>query len=181
VDCDNESGAREAVRHLLVLGHRRFMVLSGPMNLSNARDRANGATAELAAHGIEIDERDLPVSRDSVVLDEETKVRLVQRIADADRPTAVVAGGFYLALAAMQAIRQAGLSIPRDVSIVGFDDPASAPLLDPPLTTVRQPLVEMASRAYGLAREALLAKPGEPRVRKLKTELVVRQSTGPAA
>jgi DNA-binding LacI/PurR family transcriptional regulator len=180
VDCDNESGAREAVRHLLGLGHRRFMVLSGPLNLSNARDRAAGATTELAAHGIELSVPDLPVSRDSVVLDEETKARLEQRMAAAERPTAIVAGGFYLALAAMQAVRQAGLSVPRDVSIVGFDDPASAPLLDPPLTTVRQPLLEMAAEAYRLTCQAVGGASVTATSRKLATELVVRGSTGPA-
>jgi DNA-binding LacI/PurR family transcriptional regulator len=186
VDCDNESGAREAVRHLLGLGHRRFMVLSGPMSLSNARDRAEGATGELAAHGIALAERDRPVSRDSVILDEKTKAQVEQRMVAADRPTAIVAGGFYLALAAMQAVRQAGLSVPADVSIVGFDDPASAALLDPPLTTVRQPLAEMASEAYRLICQAIVAKSGvgakivfAPPSRKLATELVIRGSTRP--
>jgi DNA-binding LacI/PurR family transcriptional regulator len=180
VDCDNERGAREAVRHLLAFGHRRFMVLSGPMNLSNARDRTAGTTGELAAHGIRLDGRDLAVSRDSVVLDDETRTRVEQRLRDADRPTAIVAGGFYLALAAMQAVRQAGLTIPDDVSIVGFDDPASAPLLDPPLTTVRQPLDAMASRAYGAVCQAITGEAGRLRSCKLVTELVVRDSTGPA-
>ncbi len=178
VDCDNVSGAREAARHLLGLGHRRFMVLSGPMSLSNARDRAEGATAELAVHGIELTERDLPVSQDSVVLDEQTKTLVEQRLAAPDRPTAVVAGGFYLALAAMQAVRRTGLSVPDDVSIVGFDDPASAALLDPPLTTVRQPLVEMAAEAYRLACQAIAGRSAMAPSCKLATELVIRSSAG---
>lgn len=180
VDTDNVGGARAAVRHLLQLGHRRFMVLSGPMNLSNSRDRAEGAVAELAAHGLELAPRDLPVSRDSVVLDEQTRAHVERRMREPDRPTAVVAGGFYLALAVMQAVRAAGHCIPRDVSVVGFDDPPSAPLLDPPLTTVRQPLEEMARRAYRLVREAIVAKTTPQATCTLPTELVVRQSTGPA-
>ena len=180
VDCDNEKGAATAVQHLLSLGHRRIAVLSGPTNLSNARDRAQGAVAELAAHGLRIDERDLPVSQDSVVLDEETRKRLEQRLTDHDRPTAVVAGGFCLALGAMQVVRRIGLTIPQDVSIVGFDDPPSAPLLDPPLTTVRQPLEEMAARAYQLVRQALVAHMVETPSYQLPPELVVRGSTGPA-
>jgi len=176
VDCDNENGARKAIRHLLELGHRRFMIVSGPLNLSNARDRAVGATSELAAHGIRVDKRDTPVSKDSVVLDEETKARIERRLTDTDRPTAILAGGFYLALATMQAARQVGLRIPDDASVIGFDDPPSAPLLDPPLTTVRQPLMEMAANAYRLVCQT------DNRNRtscKLSTELVVRNSTGP--
>lgn len=177
VDCDNEAGARLAVRHLLRLGHRRFLVLSGPTALSNSRDRATGAVAELAVHGIRPEPKDLPVSKDSVVLDEETKGALVRRLTGPDRPTAVVAGGFYLALAVMQAARQVGLSIPTDVSVVGFDDPASAPLLDPPLTTVRQPLDDMAARAYQLVYRSIVDKVNEAVWCRLPTELVVRHST----
>jgi len=179
VDCDNASGARDAVQHLLALGHRRFMVLSGPMNLSNTRDRANGALTELAAHGITPEKRDLPVSQDSVVLDEETKVLIERRLTDPDRPTAILAGGFYLALAIMQAAQNAGLQIPHDLSIVGFDDPASAALLGPPLTTVRQPLGSMASKAYELIRQAVIDNATPSALCKLPTELIIRQSTGP--
>jgi LacI family transcriptional regulator len=79
----------------------------------------------------------------------------------------------------MQAARDAGLSIPQDVPIVGFDDPASAPLRDPPLTTVRQPLEETALRAYQCVRQAIAADSAEPTSCKLPTELVARESTGP--
>jgi len=179
VDCDNASGAREAVRHLIGLGHRRFMVLSGAMELSNSRDRAAGAKAELAAHGIEIRERDLPVFSDSIALDEETTRQVERRLSERDRPTAIVAGGFYLAMAAMQAVRRVGLSIPHDVSVVGFDDPTSASMLDPPLTTVRQPLNEMAARAYRLTRRLMVEGASGATSCRLLTELVVRDSTGP--
>ena len=177
VDCDNHSGGREAVRHLLDLGHRRFLLLSGPTNLSNARDRTDGAIAELASRGIALPDCDVLVSQDSVVLDERTRARIQARMADADRPTAIFAGGFYLALAVIQIVRGGGWSIPRDVSIVGFDDPASAPLLDPPLTTVRQPLQEMASRAFRSIRQAVTGKIRTMRSCRLPTELVIRAST----
>jgi DNA-binding LacI/PurR family transcriptional regulator len=180
VDCDNHDGARKAVRHLVELGHRRFLILSGPMNLTNARDRAVGAKDELAGHGIVPDDRDLPVSRDSTRLDEDTQHHLRQRLNADDRPTAIVAGGFYLALAALQIVRAAGLSIPTDISVVGFDDPASAPLLDPPLTTVRQPLDQMASTAYQLVRRAMHDGNGGLTSCRLPTELIVRGSTGHA-
>jgi DNA-binding LacI/PurR family transcriptional regulator len=179
VDCDNHCGARDAVRHLIDLGHRRFLILGGPMNLSNSRDRADGARAELSAHGIALDERDLVVSKDSIMLDNETRTRLRDRIREQDRPTAIVAGGFFLALAAMQTVRAAGLEVPDDLSIVGFDDPASASLLAPPLTTVRQPLDEMAARAFQLIRQAVVDGSAGISSCKMPTELVVRGSTGP--
>jgi GntR family transcriptional regulator of arabinose operon len=180
VDCNNSAGARDAVRHLLELGHDKFLLLSGPQNLSNARDRAEGALDELRANGIELTPRDHAVSADSVVLDEKTKHKLEDRLRDGDRPTAIVAGGFYLALAAMQAIRATGLSIPQDISLVGFDDPPSTPLLAPPLTTVRQPLEQMAKAAFEQIRGSIVDRTKTPQSRQLRTELIVRESTGPA-
>lgn len=180
VDCDNVSGAKAAIRHLLELGHRRFMVLSGPMVLSNSRDRAVGALDELAAAGLSVSPVDQPISLDSVVLDESTRAQVENRLRASDGPTAVLAGGFYLALAVMQLARRAGRSIPTDLSLVGFDDPQSAPLLDPPLTTVRQPLGEMAAQAYRLICEAIANRRSVAGTAcTLPTELVVRGSTGP--
>ncbi len=179
VDCDNEAGARAAVRHLLTLGHRRFMVLSGPMNLSNSRDRALGAAQELAANDIALADADRPVSRDAVVLDDQTRARIERRLLSRDRPTAIVAGGFYLALELMQAARRVGLTVPGDVSIVGFDDPPSAALLNPALTTVRQPLAQMAAAAYQLVCDGLLRGSASMRSLLLSTELVERESSGP--
>lgn len=180
VDCDSELGAREAIRYLTGLGHRRIMVLSGPQNLSNSRDRAQAAAAELAANGCSADPRDMLISRDTILLDEGTKARIERRMSDHDRPTAIFAGGFYLALAAMQVVRKAGLAIPQDLSIIAFDDPASAAFLDPPLTTVRQPLETMAARAYALVRDALLDGSIRPTLLKIPTELVIRRSAAPA-
>ncbi|MBK9127926.1 MAG: GntR family transcriptional regulator [Phycisphaerales bacterium] len=179
VDCDNEQGARLAAQHLHELGHRRFLLVAGPLNLSNAADRVTGARAELAEQGIELSPRDLVVSTDSVVLDDAARTRIEARLRERPRPTAIIAGGFYLALATMQAIRRCGLEIPRDVSIVGFDDPASAALLDPPLTTVRQPLEEMAARAYRVVCDAVLEHQTEAMLHRLSTTLVVRGSSGP--
>jgi len=180
VDSDNEMGGREAVRHLLSLGHRRILLLSGPYSLSNSRDRAEAAVAELAAHGIRLRPQDLLISRDTIAPDDETKACLERAFAGPDRPTAVFAGGFYLALAVMNMVRNRGLRIPQDVSIIGFDDPASAALLDPPLTTVRQPLEALAARAYVSVRDALLSGTMRATSVRLPPTLVVRNSTGPA-
>ena len=177
VDCDNHAGAREAVRHLFDLGHRRLLLLSGPLSLSNSRDRAEGAVTEMADLRLKPDLRDMLVSKDSVAVDEETRAKIRKCLSRRDRPTAIVAGGFYLALACLEIVRSAELSIPGDVSLVGFDDPAAAAMLDPPLTTVRQPLDEMAARACRLVRQAIVD--GQPPTDSctLATEMVVRGST----
>ncbi len=180
IDSDNFGGARETVRHLAKLGHRRLMLLSGPLDLSNSRDRVAGTRAEIAAHRLQLSARDTLISTDCLGLDGQCANVLRRRVRESSRPTAIVAGGFYLALAAMQIIRQAGLSIPADISIVSFDDPASAPLLAPPLTTVRQPLHQMADSAYRALRRRMLDGSSVNPSRTFKTELILRQSTGPA-
>lgn len=181
IDCDNELGGRQAIEHLLALGHRKYMLVSGPLNLTNSRDRTHGACVALQAVGIGLNAGDVLVCEDAVVASDAVRQRLEQRLARSDRPTAIFAGGFCLALAVMQIVRRVGLAIPRDVSIVGFDDPQSAPLLDPPLTTVRQPLEVMAATAYA-ALCAIISEPGSrAESHKLPTQLVVRASTAPIA
>ncbi len=179
VDCDNVGGAREAVRHLVGLGHRRIVVLAGPQNLSNSRDRVDGTRAELTEQGLELADRDLIVSESSLSLSESITADLIYRLSKKDRPTAIIAAGFYLSLAVLQLVRRAGLDVPRDVSVVGFDDPQSAPLLDPPLTTVRQPLAKMADVALRIVRAMVDHSNGHVKSNNLPAELVVRGSTGP--
>ncbi len=177
VDSDNADGARQAVRHLVALGHRRIIVLAGPTHLSNSRDRADGARAALYELGVR--EAEVLESADSCSIDEPTAQALARRFACSPAPTAVLAGGFFLSLAAIQIVRSCGLSVPRDVSIIGFDDPVSAPLLDPPLTTVRQPLAAMGAEAFTRLRAAILSHSRRLESVVLPTELVVRGSTAP--
>lgn len=179
IDCDNELGGRQAIEHLLGLGHRRFALVSGPLNLTNSRDRTNGAYSALRDAGVTIDPDDVMVSADAVVLEDVIRARLEARLTGPDRPTAVFAGGFYLAMAVLQIVRRCGLSVPEQLSVVGFDDPQSAPLLDPPLTTVRQPLEAMAAAAYETICALVANSNGVHPSRKLPTELIVRGSTGP--
>jgi DNA-binding LacI/PurR family transcriptional regulator len=179
VDSDNADGARQAVRHLVGLGHRRIIVLAGPTHLSNSRDRADGARAEL--YELQVRESAVFESSDSCAIDEESASELVRQLRGANPPTAILAGGFFLALACMQLVRREGLTIPRDISIIGFDDPVSAPLLDPPLTTVRQPLAAMGAAAFTRLREAILTRVPPAGATLLPTELVIRGSAAPPA
>ena len=179
IDCDNFAGARLAVQHLLQQGHRRVLVIAGPLSLSNSQDRVDGARAELTEANVQLADEDFIVSRDAVVLESSAVAHLARRLKGPNRPTAVVAGGFYLALGTMQAIHNAGLSIPKDISLVGFDDPVSAALLNPPLTTVRQPLEDMARRAYEVIFRAMNQGANGMSFDRLPAELVVRESTSP--
>jgi DNA-binding LacI/PurR family transcriptional regulator len=180
VDCNNHSGAEATIRHLHELGHRRYLLICGPSNLSNSRDRAAGARRALANAGVELTDDDVVISGDSVSMPDAAIAAVRRRLDAPDRPTALVTGGYYLALSAIHITRQAGLTIPRDVSVVGFDDPQAATLLDPPLTTVRQPLTEMADRAFGILRDWIIDGVAPDKGLLLPTELVIRGTTGPA-
>ena len=128
VDCDNIDGARQAARHLLELGHRRFLVLSGPMNLCKrprpCRRRVLGNYGPTASSC-------RPPTRLSpqtgVVLDDETAHRVDARLTGPDRPTAIIACGFHLAMATIQAARRAHLSIPDENLDRGIRRPRRPP------------------------------------------------------
>ena len=94
-------------------------------------------------------------------------------------PTVIFAGGYYLALSAMQTAHQAGLRIPDDVSVLGFDDPPSAALASPPLTTFRQPLDQLGARAVQKLLECAKGVRPDPLHEYLSMELIVRESTAP--
>jgi DNA-binding LacI/PurR family transcriptional regulator len=176
VDAENEQGMREAVRHLVGLGHRRIGILHGPLSATNHRDRVRGYKAEMAASDLKYGE--------DYILGAETGKRvgtMVRRLTELmrsnRRPTAIVACGYYLALDVVELARRLEMRIPQDLSLIGFDDPRSAGLIDPPLTTVRQPLQQMGARAYARIVQLVHGEKPTPSVDVLPTSLIVRQST----
>jgi GntR family transcriptional regulator of arabinose operon len=176
VDSENEAGTREAVRHLAELGHRDIAIVNGRLSATNSLHRFNGYLAEMR-------ERELPI-RDEYVLTSEkaemtpgTRSALIALLRGSLRPTAIVAAGYLLALEVLEVARNLGLRIPNDLSLVAFDDPRSAALLNPPLTTVRQPLETMARLAMERMIALINKTSPEPRVQFLPTRLVVREST----
>lgn len=180
VDSENFVGARMAVRHLIHLGHRRIAIINGRLAASNAHDRFEGYRAELESAGLAVREEHVfnanqARSAASVI------GRLATVLHDSQRPTAILACGYNLALEAMTLLRRIGLHVPRDVSLIGFDDTKSAALLDPPLTTVRQPLEEMGIRAYEQVVQLLQGLDPSPRVGRLPTSLMLRESTAPVS
>lgn len=147
---DDEAGVATAVRHLIGLGHRRIAHIGGPQGVDTARRRLHGYRRVMEEHG-------LPAPADQTVeaqFDELGGATAAARLLRLDpRPTAIVVANVTAAIGAMAAVREAGLDIPGDISIVGFHDVPLAPYLAPPLTTVRMPLIELGSQAV----DALLA------------------------
>jgi DNA-binding LacI/PurR family transcriptional regulator len=181
VDSDNVGGAITAVRHLARLGHVRIALLFAEEAAANTRDRIVGYRRALSMARLphraswEVRaEHDWRAGEDA-----KARLRDLFRGHDAPEPpvSAVFAGGFHLALEAMNAAREAGLRVPEDVSVVGFDDPVSAPLVFPALTTVRQPLHAMGARGVERLLELLRGQRPRTTVREiLPTELVIRSS-----
>ena len=176
IDSQNYEGMRHAVQHLIDLGHRRIAIVNGPLAAPNCLHRFEGYLAALQANGLTV-HPEYVFNADAARSAGAVLQQLREVLKDHRRPTAVVACGFYLALDVMALVREMGLGIPADVSLVGFDDPRSASLLDPPLTTVRQPLKEMGRRAYERIARIVSGERTNRLVEMLPTELVVRQST----
>ncbi|TAK01700.1 MAG: LacI family transcriptional regulator [Chloroflexota bacterium] len=187
VTVDDEGGAALAARHLLELGHRRFLVIG--IEPPSASDRAEptgvtarrlgGYRAALAPAGIELDDEAIVVGPASL----EGGIEALRRAwARGSRPTAVLAMSDAMAIGAMRAARELGLRVPRDLSIVGFDDLDLAQYTDPPLTTVHQPIRRKGQEAVRLLLAGGRHRDEEPSEQQLlATRLVVRGSTARAS
>jgi LacI family transcriptional regulator, galactose operon repressor len=176
VSAAHSSGAGEAVRHLLELGHRRIAAITGPCDWVATEERRRGYHAALASYGI------LPDPRLEIEADFEIPggARAAAELLDtADPPTAIFAFNDNLAIGTIQAARAHGLRVPEDLSVVGFDDSEHASLITPTLTTVRQPLAEMGRTAVNLLRRLLDGQRVETLHVELGTRFVVRDSSAP--
>lgn len=176
VDVDNVGGARMAVEHLIRLGHTRIATISGPLSMAHGEDRLVGYRQALEAHDLPVDEK-LIVGGDYT---EPSGSVGVQRLLPAS-PTAIFAASDMLAIGALKALREAGLRVPDDVALVGFDDLRIATAVEPALTTVRQPIERLGTMAVDLLLD-LMANPPNARSPAqriiLPTQLVVRASCG---
>ena len=176
VGATNWNGGLAATRHLIGLGHRRIAVVGGPADILCSRARVDGFRAAMDAAGVAVDPTLVSHGRFSV---EEGIERGRDLLSRPDPPTAIVTGNDLQALGIYQVARELRRHIPEDLSVVGFDDLPVARWVGPPLTTVRQPLIEMAETAAELVL-ALAAGEAPTRSRvELSTELIVRESTAP--
>lgn len=188
VGADNRSGAYLAVKHLLALGHRRIGHIKGRAGYLCSDDRYLGYCDALAEAGIPLDP-ELVVQGDFLISGGAACAR--QLFALRERPSAIFVASDDMASGALGAAEDAGLRVPDDVALVGFDDTTPASFMRPALTTVRQPFFEMGKRATTLLLDAVnaLRQPAPPSwhtaqrayapVREfLPTRLVVRDSSG---
>jgi LacI family transcriptional regulator len=173
VDVDNVTAAHMAVSHLLGLGYQRVGTITGPLDTTVGLDRLEGYRKALTERGMEVDDN-LIVEADFT---EVSGYQALQRLLPA-RPRAVFVASDTMALGAMRAIREAGLKVPNDVAIVGFDDLPPAIMIEPPLTTVRQPVHQLGMTAVATLLD-IIENGVEPTRRIiLNTELIVRDSCG---
>ncbi len=173
VDATNWQGAYDATRYLLESGHRRIAFVTGLMELSSAVDRLEGYKAALADH-------DVPYL-DELVIEgdfwQSTAITAAKHLLSlSQRPTAIFAANDLSAYGVMEAIRDAGLRIPDDISVIGFDDIPQSSIVYPKLTTMHQPLAQMGRVAVKMLLEQI-ENPDRPARRvTLATHLVVRDS-----
>lgn len=176
VSAAHASGADQAMKHLLGLGHRRIAAITGPRGWVATEDRRRGYHAALAEAGIPAD-RTLEVEADFEIDDGH---KAAEKLLDlAEPPTAIFAFNDNIAIGVIQAARARGVHVPEDLSVVGFDDVEHATIVSPALTTVRQPLAEMGRTAVSLLTRLLERQRFETLHVELATRLVVRESTAP--
>jgi LacI family transcriptional regulator len=172
ITCDDRRGGYVAARHLLDLGHRRIGIVAGPSHASTANDRVVGACEALREVGID-QPGELIVNSD---FDVEGGLSAGQRLLTLrDRPSAIFAVSDVAAVAVMSVAREMGLTLPEDLSVVGYNDIALSSMLPIPLTTIRSPYVEMGRLSLERLLDLLAGRKIEPAV--LPIELVRRAST----
>ncbi len=175
VDIDNRAAARTAVEHLIGLGHRRIgCILNAPVPYSSAYERLAGYQDALAQYGI-TPEQNWIKSADFDPMSGYTQMKLL--LEEANRPTAVFIASDNVAIGAMLAMRDNGVRVPEDISIVGFDDIPSARFFAPPLTTIRTPARELAQKSCFLLLDLISGRVKPPVHLTVETELIIRQSS----
>ncbi|MEV3928346.1 MULTISPECIES: LacI family DNA-binding transcriptional regulator [unclassified Streptomyces] len=179
VDSDNFEGARAAVDHFISRGRRSIATITGRLDVYGAQRRLDGYRKALAAAGLDPDERLIAPADFSEEGGARAMRELLERRPDVD---AVFAASDVMAAGARQVLRESGRRIPDDVALIGFDDSAVARHMDPPLTSVRQPIEEMGRTMTRVLLQEIANRSSDdvpedrPRI-VLPTELVVRESS----
>ena len=175
---DNHLGGVLAAQHLVELQHRRIAIINRSPDTSSARLRQEGYEEVLIPEGL-LDDSQVKLGTFTFEFGREAARELLSAAPD-DRPTAILAGSDILAIAALQAVYEIGLRVPDDISIVGYDRIAMSQLMSPPLTTVAQPIYQMAQLAANLLVERATGTAKEGMIRRtLQPSLHIGASTGP--
>jgi DNA-binding LacI/PurR family transcriptional regulator len=172
-------GVRQAMDHLVELGHRRIVHIDGGRGPGSA-ERRRAYRAAMRRHGLEAEQRVIPGDHTERSGIETGRLLLHEREKGVSLPTAVLAGNDRCAMGLLMALTRAGVEVPRDLSVIGYDDSHLSHLMPIGLTTVRQDAVLMAEHAVRFAVERLEKPELEPREAVLDPKLVVRGTSGPA-
>jgi LacI family transcriptional regulator len=175
---DNVGGARAAIEHLIALGHRRIGIVTGIPGITTTEERLLGYKQALAAHNIPLDPELIAIADSRVNGGERGVTQLLTQ--PTARPTALFITNGLMTIGALRAIGQSGLRCPQDIALVGFDEFEWSVVMQPPLTTVRQPIYEIGQKAAQLLFERLQQRDKEPREIRLSPQLIVRESCGAA-
>jgi DNA-binding LacI/PurR family transcriptional regulator len=183
VSVDNELAGRMVAKHLLGLGHRRFGIISGPITTSSRRGRFGGFVNALREASVEIDSAHFwQRSIDSVYGDTEAayvgRTAVREMLAGSKPPSALFCVNDMCAIGVYAGARDIGVRVPDDISVVGFDDIEMSELVEPGLTTIRQPIEQMANHVVEVLLGEITGHPVAERHKTFPAELVVRQSTG---
>jgi len=178
VEVDNIAGAREAIAHMVNLGHHRIGHITGALDVSQGADRLAGYRQALADAGLAFD-KNLVAEGDFEI--DSGYAGAKRLLTGAVRPTAIFCGNDTMAAGAMRFIREHGLSIPRDISVMGFDDIFLAECLCPSLTTMRVPKEELGCLAVELVLSIIRGESTPQGPQRLPVTLVERESTAPPA
>lgn len=176
---NNRKGAFDATKHLLSLGHKRIAIVNGPASVTPARMREEGFMQALQESGVSF-EPELSVRLNNFRREEGFDAAN-QLLTLAAPPTAIfVAAGDLCATGVLLALKKQGVKVPEQMSIVGFDDQPFTELVEPALTTVRQPMAKMGAQALNMLKTAIAeGEAHRPTVVTFEAELIIRQSTAP--
>lgn len=179
VDADNSHGAMMAAQHFARIGYTRIATITGPLNMVASVDRRDGFLAGLRLAGLSISDGQVIEGDFSEQSGYDGMMRLLM-LGASQRPQAVFVASDRMAIGALKAARAAGLRVPDDVALIGFDDIPMASAVEPTLTTVRQPIERLGYTAAAVLIDLLAAAEGSGRPQRvvLPTELVIRESCG---
>jgi DNA-binding LacI/PurR family transcriptional regulator len=173
IDTRNEQGAQIAVKYLYELGHRDIAFVAGSLNETNARDRLEGFKNAMSDLG-------LPCRENCIVYGEFNRDKAYNEVgkllALENRPSAIFCSDDYMAIAAMKRIEEAGLAVPKDIAVIGFDNIELSAHVQPELTTIQQPLQELGTRSMELLLDLINGRQKTPIHQFLDVKLVKRQS-----
>jgi DNA-binding LacI/PurR family transcriptional regulator len=174
VDASNIKGAKLAIEHLYNLGHRKIAFVAGSLDETNAIDRLNSYKKTLKTLGLSFNKEWIingEFSNETAF--EKSKILLTSK----QLPTAIFCSDDYMAIGVMERIKEFGLSVPKDISIFGFDDIEISSYINPSLTTIRQPMSKIGEKSAELLLDLIHKKRTPPIHEFLDVELITRQST----